>query len=90
MLEKEVILNNEGGLHARAAALFVQAANRFISSIYVELDGVRIDGKSIVGVMSLGAFQGERIKLIARGEDEREALEELTELLQHGLEDVQI
>ncbi|HHV37925.1 MAG TPA: HPr family phosphocarrier protein [Tepidimicrobium sp.] len=88
MQEKEVILNNEGGLHARAAALFVQAANKFISDIYVELDGTRTDGKSIVGIMSLGAFHGERIKLIARGEDEEEAIDELTRLLKHGLRDV--
>lgn len=88
MQEKEVILNNEGGLHARAAALFVQAANKFISDIYVELDGTRTDGKSIVGIMSLGAFHGEKVKLIARGEDEKEAIEELTRLLEHGLKEV--
>ncbi|NMB28167.1 MAG: HPr family phosphocarrier protein [Tissierellia bacterium] len=88
MIEKKVILNNEVGLHARPAAVFVQTANKFISNIYIESGGTKVDGKSIIGVMSLGAFNGEEITLIAKGEDAKEAIEELAELIEHGLKDV--
>ena len=87
MITKKVILNNESGLHARPAALFVQTANKFTSDIYVELKGAKVDGKSIMGVMSLGAFHGEEITLIARGEDEKEAISELIKLVEYGLRD---
>ncbi len=87
MITKKVILNNESGLHARPAALFVQTANKFTSDIYVELKGAKVDGKSIMGVMSLGAFHGEEITLIAKGEDEKEALRELIKLVEYGLQD---
>ena len=88
MIIKKVILNNEVGLHARPAALFVQTASKFISDIYIELKGTKVDGKSIIGVMSLGAFHGEEITLMAKGEDAKEAIEELTKLIEHGLMDV--
>ncbi|NLJ98055.1 MAG: HPr family phosphocarrier protein [Tissierellia bacterium] len=88
MIVKKVILNNESGLHARPAALFVQTANKFISDVYIELDGTKVDGKSIVGVMSLGAFHGEEITLMAKGEDAEEALNELSQLIEHGLKDI--
>ena len=87
MITKKVILNNESGLHARPAALFVQTANKFTSDIYVELKGAKVDGKSIMGVMSLGAFHGEEITLIAKGEDEKEAIRELIKLVEYGLQD---
>ena len=87
MITKKAILNNESGLHARPAALFVQTANKFTSDIYVELKGAKVDGKSIMGVMSLGAFHGEEITLIAKGEDEKEALRELIKLVEYGLQD---
>lgn len=88
MIVKKVILNNESGLHARPAALFVQTANKFISDVYIELDGTKVDGKSIVGVMSLGAFHREEITLMAKGEDAEEALNELSQLIEHGLKDI--
>ena len=88
MITKKVILNNEVGLHARPAALFVQKANEFTSSIYIELKGRKVNGKSIMGVMSLGAFHGEEISLIVKGEDEKKAIEELAELIEHGLQDI--
>ncbi len=87
MITKKVILNNEVGLHARPAALFVQTANKFTSDVYIELKGIRVDGKSIMGVMSLGAFNGEEIILIVDGEDEKEASEELAKLVEYGLQD---
>ncbi|MCF6462435.1 HPr family phosphocarrier protein [Clostridium sp. Cult1] len=88
MIRKNVILNNEVGLHARPAALFVQAANKFSSNVYIELEGRKVNGKSIIGVMSLGAFHGEEITLIVNGEDEKEAMEELSKLVENGLKDL--
>lgn len=88
MESRKLVLNNEVGLHARPAALFVQTANKFLSDIYIELNGRKVNGKSIMGVMSLGVFQGEEITIIARGEDEKEAVEELAELLQNKLNDI--
>ena len=88
MITKNVVLNNEVGLHARPAALFVQTANKFTSEVYIELKGVKVDGKSIMGVMSLGAFHGEEITLIVNGEDEKRAIEELSVLIEHGLQDI--
>ncbi len=66
-------------------------ANKFVSDIYIEMKGTRVDGKSIIGgVMSLGgAFHGEEITLIAKGEDEKDAIEELTNLVEYGLKDVE-
>lgn len=86
MIKRNVVLNNKTGLHARPAALFVKEANKYISDIYVESKGTRVDGKSIIGVMSLGAFHGEEITLIAKGEDEEEAIESLTNLIEYGLD----
>lgn len=88
MIIKKVILNNEVGLHARPAALFVQTASKFDSDIYIELEGTKVDGKSIIGVMSLGAFHGEEITLIASGDDAEKAIKELSELIEHGLQDI--
>ncbi|MCF6465546.1 HPr family phosphocarrier protein [Clostridium sp. Cult2] len=88
MIRKNVILNNEVGLHARPAALFVQIANKFSSNIYIELEGKKVNGKSIIGVMSLGAFHGEEITIIAKGEDEEEAIVELSKLIEDGLKDL--
>ncbi|MBE6081443.1 MULTISPECIES: HPr family phosphocarrier protein [Tissierellales] len=88
MYSKKVIINNEVGLHARPAALFVRVANKFLSQINIESKGRKVNGKSIMGVMSLGAFQGEEIIITARGEDEKEAVEALVELLSKKLEDI--
>ncbi|NLY66223.1 MAG: HPr family phosphocarrier protein [Tissierellia bacterium] len=88
MLERKVILSNKDGLHARAAAMFVQVANKFSSNVYIEFDGKRVDGKSIIGVMSLGAFAGEEIIIITNGVDEEKAMEELTNLVTENMKDI--
>lgn len=88
MQERKVVLNNEDGLHARAAALFVQVANKFSSNVYIEYDGKKVNGKSIIGVMSLGAFVGEEITIITNGIDEKEAIEELTNLVVNKMKDL--
>ena len=87
MKEENVKINLEVGLHARPAAVFVQKSSRFLSNIYLEMDGRRIDGKSIIGVMSLGAGNGQEVKLITKGEDEEEAMAELKEFLESGMTD---
>jgi len=84
---KKVVVRNEVGLHARPASLFVQTANKYLSRIYIELDGKRVNGKSIMGVMSLGVFQGEEITIIAQGEDEVEAIEDLVDLIENRILD---
>jgi phosphotransferase system HPr (HPr) family protein len=71
-------------LHARAAARFVQAANRFRSRIMVSRDGRTMDGKSILGILLLAASHGTRLTVSAEGEDEEEALEGLSRLVEGG------
>lgn len=82
MKSKSVVLNNEDGLHARAAALFVREANKFTADINLEAHEEKVNGKSIIGIMSLGAFVGEEITIYADGVDEEEAIEKLTEIVE--------
>ncbi len=79
-------LSNKDGLHARPAAVFVQEANKFDSEIEIEFQGMKVNGKSIIGIMSLGAFYGENITIVARGRDEEVAVEALEELIINGFE----
>lgn len=82
MISKKVVLNNADGLHARAAALFVREANKFASEINLEAHDDKVNGKSIIGIMSLGAFIGEEISIEADGVDEEEAVERLAKLVE--------
>jgi len=75
MYEKTVTVINRAGVHARPAALLVHAAKDFVSEIFLERGDDRINGKSIMGIITLGAAYGTQIKIIADGEDEREAVE---------------
>ncbi len=81
MIHKELLIINRLGLHARAAAKFVSTAHRFTSSIQVERNGQRVNGKSIMGVMMLAASQGSQIELLVDGKDEAEAVKALEQLL---------
>jgi phosphocarrier protein HPr len=81
--ENEVQVQNRLGLHARAAARFVHLANRFSSRITVVKDGTRVDGKSILGLLTLAAAKGTRLRLAADGEDEREAVDKLVDLVRN-------
>lgn len=81
MCEKSVTVENKTGLHARAAAVLVQTANKFESEIFIEKEGKKINAKSIMGVMSLAVSQGSQILITAEGEDEKEAVDELVELI---------
>jgi len=83
VVEKELTIINELGMHARAATRFVQVANRFRSDIDVEKDGQEVNGKSIMGVLMLVAAQGTRIKVRARGDDAEEAVAALEDLVKN-------
>lgn len=77
MREVTVTLTNPDGLHARPAALFVKHSNKYESDIELIYNGNKINGKSIIGVMSLGAYEGEEITIVAKGIDEEEAIADL-------------
>ena len=79
MYMKEATVNNQVGLHARPATFFIQKANEFKCSIWVEKDERRVNAKSLLGVLSLGVVKGTAINLIADGADEKEAVDALVE-----------
>ncbi|MGB8960173.1 MAG: HPr family phosphocarrier protein [Candidatus Aminicenantales bacterium] len=81
MLDKTVTIRNKLGLHARAAVKFVNLANRFGASVKIVKDGDEIDGKSILGILTLAATQGTTIRLITAGKDEEAAMAALMELI---------
>jgi len=81
MYFKEVVVSNQVGLHARPATFFIQKANEFKSSIWVEKDDRRVNAKSLLGVLSLGIVKGTSISIIADGTDEQEAVDALCELI---------
>lgn len=82
MPSKEITIINKLGLHARAAAKFVNLASSFESDITLSRDGREVNGKSIMGVMMLAAGQGTTLKLVASGSDEEIALQQLDNLVQ--------
>lgn len=84
MISREVTITNSIGLHARPATFFIQKANSYKSSIWVEKDDRRVNAKSLLGVLSLGIAKGMTVTLIADGQDEEEALNGLEELIQTG------
>ena len=81
MFVKEVVVQNQVGLHARPATFFIQKANEYKASIWVEKEERRVNAKSLLGVLSLGIVKGTSINLIADGPDEKEAVEALIELI---------
>jgi len=81
MINKEAVVNNQVGLHARPATFFIQKANEYKSSIWVEKEDRRVNAKSLLGVLSLGIVKGTSINLIADGPDEEAALEGLIGLI---------
>lgn len=81
LIRKKIIVKNKQGLHARPAALFVQVANRFDSRISIFRDNEEVNGKSIMGILMLGAEKGSEIIIEAEGEDAQEALVELEKLV---------
>ena len=81
MYVKEVVVQNQVGLHARPATFFIQKANEYKSSIWVEKEERRVNAKSLLGVLSLGIVGGTTIRIIA---DEQAAVDSLVELVQSG------
>jgi phosphocarrier protein len=81
MIEQAITIKNRLGLHARAAVKFVNTANRFVADVRIEKDGSEIDGKSILGILTLAATQGSDITLKIDGLDEEAAWNALAELI---------
>ena len=81
MISKGVTINNQVGLHARPATFFIQKANEFKSSIWIERDERRVNAKSLLGVLSLGIVKGTAVNIVADGVDENEAIATLSELI---------
>ena len=84
MYDKDVLVQNQVGLHARPATFFIQKANEFKSSIWVEKDERRVNAKSLLGVLSLGIVGGTKIRIIADGTDDKAAVDSLVELVESG------
>ncbi len=87
MISRNVTIQNTVGLHARPATFFIQKANSYASSIWVEKEDRRVNAKSLLGVLSLGIVKGMTITLIADGSDEEEALDGLAALIDSGFND---
>ncbi len=87
MFVKEVSVQNQVGLHARPATFFIQKANEYRSTIWVEKEERRVNAKSLLGVLSLGIVGGTNIKIIADGPDEQQAVEGLIKLVESGFAD---
>ena len=85
MVSAEVTVNNQVGLHARPATFFIQKANEFKSSIWVEKDERRVNAKSLLGVLSLGIVKNSAITIVADGADEEEAVDALAKLISSEL-----
>lgn len=87
MYVKEVTVQNQVGLHARPATFFIQRANEFKASIWIEKEERRVNAKSLLGILSLGIVGGTTIKIIADGSDEQVAVNSLADLVESGFSD---
>ncbi len=81
MVSKEIVVQNQVGLHARPATFFIQKANEFTSSIWISKDERKVNAKSLLGVLSLGITRGTSISVTADGADEEAAVDALTSLV---------
>ena len=88
MISRSVTIQNSVGLHARPATFFIQKANSYKCSIWVEKEDCRVNAKSLLGVLSLGVSQGTTITIIADGNDEADAVAGLAELIESGFAEV--
>ncbi len=85
MFLKEVVVQNQVGLHARPATFFIQRANEYKSSVWIEKDEKRVNAKSLLGVLSLGVTKGTSVTILAEGTDEEEAVGDLVNLISSDL-----
>lgn len=83
MVSKKVVVKNESGLHARPASVLVKTASKFKSEFFIKMYGYKVNGKSILGVMTLAAESGAEMELLLDGPDEEEALATLSELFEN-------
>ena len=87
MTERVITITNRAGIHARPAAVLVQSAKDFKANIYLEKENSRINAKSIMGILTLAAAYNTKLKIIAEGEDEEQAVEALTRLFESKFEE---
>jgi len=87
MIQQEVTIRNKAGLHTRPAAAIVKLAAKFKADFYIEKDNVEINGKSIIGVMTLAAEQGSKLLLKFDGPDETEASKAMIDLFERGFDE---
>ena len=87
IMTKEFLVANKLGIHARPAAMFVKIANRFVCDIFVEKDGEKVNGKSIMGLMMLAAGPGSKLTVHAQGHDASQALTELETLVKRKFDE---
>jgi phosphocarrier protein HPr len=88
MIEREVMIRNKAGMHTRPASILVKLASKYKSDFYVIKDGFQINGKSIIGVMSLAAEYGSKVILRFDGVDEDKAAEEITAYFERGFDEM--
>jgi phosphocarrier protein HPr len=87
MIEREVSIRNRAGLHTRPAASLVKLAARYKADFFIEKDGIEINGKSIIGVMTLAAEQGSKLLIRFSGEDEEDASKAVVDLIERGFDE---
>lgn len=88
MVVREVTVTNRAGLHTRPASMIVRTASKFVSEFYIQKDSYEINGKSIIGVMTLAAEQGSTLTLTFEGDDEEAAAAAIAELFESGFGEV--
>ncbi len=88
MITRDITVTNQAGLHTRPASMIVRTAARFKSDFYIQKDDYEINGKSIIGVMTLAAEQGASLTLIFEGDDEQEASDAIVQLFAQGFGEV--
>jgi len=87
MTEQTITVSNRAGIHARPSAILVQTTKNFKSNIYMEKNNDRINAKSIMGIITLGASYGTELRIIADGEDEEEAVDTIVRLFESKFEE---
>ena len=88
MITRDIVITNTSGLHARPATFFIQKANSYRASVWIEKDDRKVNAKSLLGVLSLGIAKGMTVTLIADGADEDAAITGLVELINSGFSEI--
>ena len=87
MISRDIVINNASGLHARPATFFIQKANSYSCSIWIEKDDRKVNAKSLLGVLSMGIAKGMSVTLVADGQGEEDAIQGLVALIDSGFEE---